>query len=506
VAALLLAGVVLAFGPPGALARLGLLGLSGLQPLLCALVAAYAALLAAARARRRVAGRWLRAAEVLVAAAAPLGVALAFSPFRHEAARGVVALVAGNAWYASIDEFQPLLGSRSGIGRDAQFVLAAFGLALLAAAPSLVALAREARRDPEERPARVVLLLWSGLFLALTLASRRFALYLVVPLAVTVAYGAARAPSALARRWPRFAAPVPALLAQAAVYALVLVPALPFALVGESSYQPVRRDVQAQLRWLARQPAPPGREGVLSTWTLGHAVRYFAGRSVVATPFGTEGGEGAMDDTAAFFLGRDERATEDLLRDRQVGHVLLANPVNDWHTLASFVPETPPAIRFAGGKVEFLPGVEDVVTARLFFADGGSTRGAPGLGGFRLVHETPGIDVVDPLRDARVKLFEVVPGARLVVRGLAPGGRATARVGVSTAAGRTFGFETWAIAGDSGAVELRVPYATGANGTSRAAEYEILTDGVTLHARIPERAVRSGEVMIFDVAVGPGGD
>jgi hypothetical protein len=160
----------------------------------------------------------------------------------------------------------------------------------------------------------------------------------------------------------------------------------------------------------------------------------------------------------------------------------------------------PPAVRIADGKVEFLPGVEDVVTARLFFADGGSTRGAPALGGFRLVHETRGIDLVDPLRDTRVKLFEVVHGARLAVRGVAPGGRVVARAAVATAAGRTFGYETWGVAGSDGTVDLRVPYATGENGTSRAGEYEVASDGATARAQVPEAAVRSGSVIAVELA------
>jgi hypothetical protein len=110
------------------------------------------------------------------------------------------------------------------------------------------------------------------------------------------------------------------------------------------------------------------------------------------------------------------------------------------------------------------PEFFDTVATRLFFADGTARPGDPAaLGTYRLLAESPTrVQVLDRAA-ARYKLFEVVPGAELRVRGAAPGAEVSATVPVRTDLGRTFAWTTRAVSGPTGEAALRVPYATGWN-------------------------------------------
>jgi hypothetical protein len=71
----------------------------------------------------------------------------------------------------------------------------------------------------------------------------------------------------------------------------------------------------------------------------------------------------------------------------------------------------------------------------------------------------------------------VVEGASLAVSGALPGAVVTTSVTLRTEVGRAFTWATRAVADGSGRVVVRVPYATGLNGTTLAGRY-VVSDGV----------------------------
>jgi hypothetical protein len=74
------------------------------------------------------------------------------------------------------------------------------------------------------------------------------------------------------------------------------------------------------------------------------------------------------------------------------------------------------------------------------------------------------------------KTFGIVPGARIALRGITPNGPVTARARIQTNQNRIFEWVTRTVADESGRADLRLPYATGANGLIQASAYSI-SDG-----------------------------
>jgi hypothetical protein len=142
------------------------------------------------------------------------------------------------------------------------------------------------------------------------------------------------------------------------------------------------------------------------------------------------------------------------------------------------------------------------VEARLWFFDGNAQDGAaPGLGAYRLMAESPTPNPVLGYRPQAHKLFEVVPGAVLTVRGLPPGTEVVAMVPVRSNVGREFVWGTRAPADEAGVASLRVPYATGPNGASFAGEYAVQVPGSgRTSVQVPDDAVRAGRVVDVPVA------
>jgi hypothetical protein len=139
------------------------------------------------------------------------------------------------------------------------------------------------------------------------------------------------------------------------------------------------------------------------------------------------------------------------------------------------------------------------VAARLQRHDGAG----PGrrLRHFRLVTEGPAGgrplgDLFGFPRPADVvpyKLFEIVPGAVLEVRG-APGAPVLASVEVRTPTGRRFEYEAQASVADDGVARLRVPYATAASATPTRAlgPWRVAVDGAEFAVDVSEADVLEG--------------
>ncbi|HEY6221600.1 MAG TPA: hypothetical protein VIX13_03600, partial [Candidatus Eisenbacteria bacterium] len=298
-AAVLLGVSVGLFAPTGSLGSLGLSGITGLSVVLCLMVFAYAGLLVGMRRiwpTDKIAIRILQTAAALVV---PALVPLAVAGFRQGIAHGLVALARSNPWYMSIIEFRPILFSQvEPLSAEASRVLAYFGFAFFLMPLFGVTLIDRWRRDPGRRPGTLILFVWGASLFLLTLLRTRFAAYLVVPLALWCAMAIEPARIAVSR-WSFVSGH--GLLRRAIPAALVVILLIPGArTLIAARYAPQASGFDSHLipllRWLRGQPgARPDRLAVMADWSVGHIVQYFSGKPVLVSPFGTEGGAGAME-------------------------------------------------------------------------------------------------------------------------------------------------------------------------------------------------------------------
>jgi hypothetical protein len=419
------------------------------------------------------------------------------------ATNGLTALGAASAWYSSIGEFWPLLGSgRQPLTTEVLLALLGYGLTLLTLPVAAWLLARAWRREPEERPLLAFLAVWTIGMVLLSLLRRRFEGYAVVPVGLCAAWAARALGEAVARRaesaWLAPAARLAALL-------LIAAPGFPVVFTGAVAELPDGAADKFPILGILRQvPAQPGREGVLAAWSHGHEIQWLARKPVVSTPFGTDIDPRALRDEAAFFLAQDPREAESLLRARRIGFLLLENPVRETATLRGLVPGAPELAveewsAESGVRYAMRPDFFDTVASRLFFADGAARAGDhSGLGTYRLLAESPTrVQVLDRAA-ARYKLFGVVPGAELRVRGAAPGAEVSATVPVRTDLGRTFAWTTRAVAGATGEAALRVPYATGWNVLAAAGTYRVGDGRRFRDVPVTEAQVEGGQAIAVD--------
>lgn len=492
------------WGAPGALASGATTGVGGLHVALLAATAAFAAgLLAARRARgARPAAVPRRAIELGVAALAPAAVLLAVPALRAGVLGGLTAAAAANPWYAAIDEFEPLVGSGvMPLSEELWALVSGYGLAHLAAAAGVAALARRWRGRPDERPRLLLLAVSLAVLVPAALARKRMGIYAAVPLAVAADAGIRWAAARLAGG-ARLRA-----VAAAALACAVVAPVVPEHLAPAPQ---LGRAEEAVLRAAADAPVAPGAEAVMAPWSLGHLVQFFADRPVVASPFGTEGGATALPDAAAFWFATDQATAEEVLSRRRAGLVLLADVVSEAGVLQAFAaPGAPralePGLAPDGRRVS--RDTEDfwrLLPNRLYFDDGLATGGGPPLDAFRLLAETPATAPENAARETQWKLFERVPGARVEVAGAA--GPVRAEVRLVTAAGRHLVWSVVAAPGPDGRARLRLPYATGANGLVTASPW-IVDDGVrSVELTVPETEVRAGRVTAVTMTPPPPAD
>lgn len=483
-AAALLAVSIAVAGPPGALGTLTLGGLSAFQVLLPAVTAVLAATLVVPRARSRV----VRAAGLVGIPSALLALLALVPAVRAPLERGLAAAGQANAWYGSIGEFMPmLLSGLRPVEEELQGLLRDFGLTPLLAALGGVVAARRLVREPARAPG-LVLALGVGALLALaTLRMNRFMAYGCLPLAMFAAVGLLAIRDATARRRP--GAGVAAAVAAAVVALAPMVPALARGLpdIGGPG-------LERLLLRLREAPEQGDRRAVLAGWPVGHHVLHLARRPVIASPFGTEGGASAMEDLAAFFTEADPSAAERLLARRGVQYVLLRNPMEDVAALVGHGGRSGLAGVQATRHVA-LERLPMLVVTRLYDTVGSGTDDPawPGLGGFRLVDEE------DP--DAiPLRLFEVVAGARVAIRGGTPGGRVTAQVTLVAPFGGEGTWQTVAALDAHGGATLRLPYATGPNGQIVARAWSVSDGRRTVALQLSEAQVLGGADVALDLS------
>jgi asparagine N-glycosylation enzyme membrane subunit Stt3 len=450
------------------------------------------------RGRARV-GR--RVAEVALAGAIA-GAAVASIPGVLAGVRqGLAAAGAANAWYRTITEFWPLIGSGFvPLQRELVYPVAFFGLGFLVLPLAAIGLRREWVERPDRRGALLFLWGWCAVSLVASLARTRFMLYLAVPLAVCAAAWLER----VARR-----AGSRAELAIAAGAMAIVAPAYAF-------YQKPAPATDAPLletvRWIADAELRNARPGaVLAPWTNGHAVRA-AGLPVVGSPFGTDVSARSLEDEAAFFCTFSSEEARAIADERRVDFVIVRQPIDVVWSLQDLRPR--PDRRGADGVAAPLvtevhstwawmrldPGAEfsRTIMARLFYGDGMASRrhAEPALGWVRLVREEFAPEP-SGLPDVRqTKTFSVVRGALLRVDGARPGAAVLASARITTNVGRAFVWTTQATADATGSASLRVPYATGANGTSSALAYEVRDGEQQATVNVAEAAVTTGSEIV----------
>lgn len=507
--AVLLAGSVALLAPTANLFTAGLSGLTGLQPTLVAGTALACAALAAARRLRPQAGWPERAATAAAALLLPAAL-LVLLPWTRDGIDRGLTMLAARGWYRTIMEFRPLFPSGLGApADDLRAILANHGLTPLAVVAALPLAWRRWRRAAPEARGPILLFGVTALFtLVIGWARNRFAIYLSVAEALSAALVAREVAAALAARWP--ARQWPGWAAGVATAALLLGPALPSMLEASyAAHSPGRTTDLAPLSRLAgRTPSPAGREAVLAPWSYGHDVRYWSGRPVVSSPFGVEGGAGALEVDAAFHRATDGEQAEALLAARRVGFVVIHEPLDEVVSLLAFAPpDALPVVRTGPDQAlintaRVLPAFRMLVATRLWLWDGmwgdGDGRlladGPAALGGFRLLGDGPSLSFWQQVGVPMFKLFQVVPGLTVRVAGAAPGARVAASTRLRTGAGRLVAWSTHAFAAPDGTATLRLPYAAGLNGEVEASPW-LVSDGRGSAGVVPtEREVVLGGV------------
>ncbi len=492
--ALLMAATVQFLGPAGALARVSLGGVSAFPVILMTGAAAWCALLGRL-APREDAGWRRRGAALLVATLAVSAAILLLSPgTRAAVSRALLAAGRGNSWYASIAEFRPMFFAPFATfqGQAAE-ALARYGFLPVLAC---VGVSQLWTPDARRRSRAVVLGTIGAIFALLVAYMSRFAYYAALPLAAFGALGVAAVARAAGRFGKVWAAGLAGVVAVAAVAPTVS---------GLSS--PVWRSPRfiAMARALApfRDGALAAQGALLARWDAGHHARYVSGRPVIASPFGTEGGEGAMEAMAEFFLADDPAAAGEVLAHRGVRWLVIEDPANAVLDSVALTRKQPSPVtvigdRFRGFMIHCDESYDRLVAVRLYYETGAATKRNPAaLGGFRLVNEE-GPRGGPPI----VRLFEVVAGVLVKVRGAGSGRTVLARADVTTPLG-TLPWTAEAVADATGSADLRLPYATGSNGAVRVSPY-VVSDGVGTAVFVArEDQVQRGERVDVRVAAPP---
>ena len=437
--------------PPQFFKPSSLSGVSAFQPALLAMTALWALVVSRAAARpesRGAVGRFLTAFGSGIAC---VGLLAAFFP--AVVIHGMRALTVSDAFWAMVAEARPLVSGRPGmLGEELAHAALFAGPVLLA---PLLAIPELRRRWAGEEPRGSWLASWGALvFVVLGSRSMRFLLYagpFVVLLAGVFVDGIRE----------RIRRPV---IRRGITAFVLLVFAYPGWVNAGIGAPAVDEDIRTMLVWLRGHTNIEG--SVLAPWEHGHAIRYYTGRPVVLTPFGTDIGEAGSRDFAQFLYARDPAEARAVLWRRRARFVLLDPVAGSLQVAFPYAPSgTDPAIRNVigkNGKLKAKPseGYDLVAGVVLHDFDGAPDQlpDRKAFADYRLVYETPDRD------NPPSKLFEVVPGAWVVVAGLAPGEEVRLELQVRTNQGRRFTWWTAEQAGTDGIIRIRQPYATGLNG------------------------------------------
>ncbi len=403
----------------------------------------------------------VRSPKVGVACGLAVGLPLAVA-LGGELASGFSLLRGGNPWVDSIIQYQPQT--------DPSVYARNFGLALLLLPCGLLLLTRESHRALRVRR---FLILWSLAALAATIARQRYAEYLALNSAIA---------AGLCVAWALPRIPLPRAISSAALVVAVLLLQLPTlaalrAIQEQRTADVFRGDVEETMLWLRAHTPPPGDPfrpdrkpayGVLARWDYGGWIEAVAQRPAVATNYGTE--THGMQEAARFFLATDEAEMMAVLRRNGVRYLVVDNVVTDLPMYAALIGDPTRVLHEyrdpQSGAVTYLPtpALQRLVVARLFYADGSAARAgvfrfAP-VEGVRLLFESSSHARVSglPWHVAKLKVFEVVPGARLLVEA-SPGSDVVLTQRLETNRGRRVDFRIEKIADADGRARFAAVYA-----------------------------------------------
>lgn len=369
-------------------------------------------------------------------------------------------------------ETQPLWTSDNAV---ALFSYAAWGLLLTPIAGLWLA-----RRAERPEPA-LVLAGWTAGLLVLASSSARYASDLAPAASVSIALLLFLSGEALTERGRL--GRVPVRVATALLVLLLMLPAMrsSWRYAARSALTLAGYEVEVERPGLGltrsvyafvdavRQATPDTGDtpayGILTPNTLGFVMNARGQRPTPAGNFGPYAGREGLELTRAFYRAKDEREVFHELRAQDIRYVVTSDG-------GSRAPAS--------------------MLHRLHRDDGSRVKGRPALGHFRLVTEAPSRGVplgalggaAPDFVDEPYKLFEVVEGAVLQVRGSPPGRPVHAQLEVTTPSGRRFAYRASATASSQGVARLRVPYADEA--------WLVETDSGRYRVRVEEHQVASG--------------
>ncbi len=234
----------------------------------------------------------------------------------------------------------------------------------------------------------------------------------------------------------------------------------------------------------AYEPGARPTWSILAWWAIGHTLRYVAERPVIADGFVSYVGEENFRLANDFYSLDSEPEAWETTRALQARYVVTTH------------------------RAALPPGS---IGRRLHMEDGRGTRDRAPLEHFRLITEGPhgGVPLTAitgkvPKGAIPYKLFEVVPGAELVVDA-PPGARVEASIEIATPTRRRFSWKRAARADDRGRAHLRVPYPTGGETPAHSNRPYRVRIGDRFHdVEVSEEAVRSGTEVAVPAPAGGG--
>ena len=236
------------------------------------------------------------------------------------------------------------------------------------------------------------------------------------------------------------------------------------------------KDTYPVLQWLQEEspatsnylhPDRPAEYGVLAEWSLGHYIKYYGHRPVLADNFGGHSSDPRR--LNRFFFATDNDETYTFLDENKVRYILCRDlpsmfqsmilGKSMWEYVSNFDKFT--------GRITFNEKIYPTVLCRLVwrygaaFIDREKNIYHPPLDRLRLVAESAGKDeTMSTPEVARIKLFEYVPGARLLVTGFPPEAGIALSAKIITPHRRTFPYDQLLHADTNGYLSATLPYPT----------------------------------------------
>jgi asparagine N-glycosylation enzyme membrane subunit Stt3 len=368
------------------------------------------------------------------------------------------------------------------------------------------------------RPRVTFFLIWSVVFIVLTLPRVRFVPFAALSTSLMIGLLADSAYASLERFQPRLNLSGRVIVV-AVVLAVLLAPAWQaiYKLPAMSYKFPVTNDLFRSLKWL-RQATPPTsyfkepwnqpEYGVMAQWDFGHWINYIGRRPAVATPMGDEAY--GLIPQAQFFLSERNEEVDGIMVDNKIRYVIITNVLNYMDEFSRMLGVTADAyvsvVKETPGKMVDVPKPRwlELVSTRLLINDGlpiesGVVESNPPAH-LRLVYESRGTLNISGWTKpvSRVKIFERLPGA--VLRGKTnANSEVRATLLLKTNQGRHFHWNATVISEPDGSFTMAVPYATDGKVKTVTAlsPLRLLFSDKEIMIDITEDAVQNGMVMVI---------